>query len=210
MSTSRELLEMRFKRFLHYGSEQPIYKAGERVSNKYYDLEKIPSLIKLINGQIHQSVIEIITKYSIGSNEEREVLECASMFRSPGKPKSLRKVGLETGIPKRVEFCSCIIEFHELDPSWHTQIVFSDESTFYRNGASLLKSQGITVWAAVSCNGVLFYDISDSTVIGNRYEQVLNEQVMPHFIIPEMNQAIFRQDVAPPHFTNPVKQLITK
>ncbi|XP_046670877.1 60 kDa SS-A/Ro ribonucleoprotein-like [Homalodisca vitripennis] len=62
MSTSRELLEMRFKRFLHYGSEQPIYKAGERVSNKYYDLEKIPSLIKLINGQIHQSVIEIITK----------------------------------------------------------------------------------------------------------------------------------------------------
>lgn len=106
----------------------------------------------------------VVKKYSRRSNEEREDLVCASMLRSPGKPKSLRKVELETGVPKssvhriikinqikffksylvhqylddvpdrRVEFCSCIIEFHESDPDWHTQIIFSDESTFYRNG----------------------------------------------------------------------------
>ncbi|KAG8251795.1 hypothetical protein J6590_071833 [Homalodisca vitripennis] len=99
------------------------------------------------------------------SNEEKEVLVCESMLRSPGKPKLPRRVELETGVLKslvrriikknkikfytshlvhnlleddpdrRVEFCFRIIEFRELDPTWHTQIVFSDESTFYRNGA---------------------------------------------------------------------------
>ncbi|KAG8310802.1 hypothetical protein J6590_056640 [Homalodisca vitripennis] len=69
-----------------------------------------------------------------------------------------------------------------------------DESTFYRN--------------AVSCNGMISYDISDSTMTGNRYEKVLNEQVLPHFTVPEMDQAIFQQDGAPPHFANPVKRLL--
>ncbi|KAG8289144.1 hypothetical protein J6590_003478 [Homalodisca vitripennis] len=39
-------------------------------------------------------------KYSRGSSEEREVLGCASMPRYPGKPKSIEKVELETGVPK--------------------------------------------------------------------------------------------------------------
>ncbi|KAG8329784.1 hypothetical protein J6590_078923 [Homalodisca vitripennis] len=47
---------------------------------------------------------------------------------------------------RRVEFCFRIIEFHELDPNWHTHT--------------------------------------------------------------EMDQAIFQQDVAPPHFANPVKRLL--
>lgn len=199
----------------------------------------------------------VVKKYSRRSNEEREELVCASMLRSPGKPKSLRKVELETGVPKssvqriikknkikffkshlvhqlleddpdrRVEFCSRIIEYHESDPDWHTQIIFSDESTFYRNGVvnrhncnyyntvnphileeTPIKSKGITVWASVSCNGVLSYDISDNTMTGIRYARVLNEQVLPHLTVPEMNQAIFQQDGAPPHFANPVKQLL--
>ncbi|KAG8301439.1 hypothetical protein J6590_053512 [Homalodisca vitripennis] len=43
---------------------------------------------------------------------------------------------------------------------------------------------------------------------GNRYEQVLNEQVLPHFTVPEMDQAIFQRDGGP-HFANPVKRLMT-
>ncbi|KAG8254221.1 hypothetical protein J6590_011919 [Homalodisca vitripennis] len=38
--------------------------------------------------------------YSRGSSEEREVLLCSSIFRSPGKPKYPRMVELETGVPK--------------------------------------------------------------------------------------------------------------
>ncbi|KAG8242584.1 hypothetical protein J6590_062482 [Homalodisca vitripennis] len=126
------------------------------------------------------------------------------MLRSPGKPKSLRKVELETGVPKSLvqriikKNSSKIYKSHivhnllEDDPDRRTQ----------------LKSKGLTVWAAVSCNGVLSYDISHSTMTGNRCEQVLNEQVSPHFTVPEVDQAIFQQDGAPPHFANPVKRLL--
>ncbi|KAG8329977.1 3-ketoacyl-CoA thiolase, mitochondrial [Homalodisca vitripennis] len=63
-----------------------------------------------------------------------------------------------------------------------------DESTFYRSFAvnrhncnyyntgnlhilewTLLKLKGIIVWTTASCNGVLFYNISDRTMTGNRY-----------------------------------------
>ncbi|KAG8278313.1 hypothetical protein J6590_023761 [Homalodisca vitripennis] len=37
---------------------------------------------------------------------------------------------------------------------------------------------------------------------------VLNEQVLPHFTVPEMDQSIFQLDGAPPHFLNPVKGLL--
>lgn len=201
----------------------------------------------------------VVIKYSRASDVVTEELVCASVLRSPSKPKSLRNVEHETGVPKssvqrilrknkikfykshvvhglleddpdrRMQFCSSIIEFHELDPYWHAQIVFSDESTFYRNGVvnrhncnyyntenphileqTTLKSKGITVWAAVNINGVLSYDISDSTMTGTRYAQVLNQHVLPHFMVPEMNQAIFQQDGASPHYANPVKQLLNE
>lgn len=42
----------------------------------------------------------------------------------------------------------------------------------------------------------------------DRYEQVLNRQVLPHFILPEMGQAILQQEVASPHFRFSVKQLL--
>lgn len=66
------------------------------------------------------------------------------------------------------------------------------------------------MWAAVSANGVLSCDISDSKMTGNRFEQVLNQHVLPHFMVPEMGQAIFQQDgaAAAPNFANPVKRLL--
>ncbi|KAG8331902.1 hypothetical protein J6590_032603 [Homalodisca vitripennis] len=45
---------------------------------------------------------------------------------------------LEDDPDRRLEFCSRIIEFPKLDPNWHPQITFSDESTFYRNDATVL------------------------------------------------------------------------
>ena len=77
---------------------------------------------------------------------------------------------------RRLEFCDWVTSHTE---RWCRRIVFSDESTFYLNGQvnkhnlfyysteneyrfkeTPMKSAGITVWAAVSYNGVVF-DISD-------------------------------------------------
>ncbi|KAG8301728.1 hypothetical protein J6590_046856 [Homalodisca vitripennis] len=50
------------------------------------------------------------------------------------------------------------------------------------------------------------YDLLSISI--KRCEQGLNEQVLPHFMVPEMGQAIFQQDGAPPHFANPVKRVL--
>lgn len=67
------------------------------------------------------------------------------------------------------------------------------------------KSIDITVWVAISVNGLLSYDISDSTMSGNRYAQVWSQNVFPHFIVPEINEAILQQDGASTHCAKSVK-----
>lgn len=65
------------------------------------------------------------------------------------------------------------------------------------------------MWASEQTGCLLSYDISGNTMSGNRYEQVLNQHdVLPRFMIPEMDLAIFKQDGAAPHFANPFKQFI--
>ncbi|XP_054273310.1 RNA-binding protein RO60 [Macrosteles quadrilineatus] len=62
MSDQRDLLEMRFKRYLHYGSEQPIYKPGDRFHHKSYTEENIPSLKKLIEEDEPEKLIDTMVK----------------------------------------------------------------------------------------------------------------------------------------------------
>lgn len=62
MSDSRELLEMRFKRYLHYGSELPSYIPGDRFFKECYSKKSVPSLLKLLNEDNPKSAIDIILK----------------------------------------------------------------------------------------------------------------------------------------------------
>lgn len=62
MSDSRELLEMRFKRYLHYGFEQPSYIPGDRFYKESYQKKSVPSLVKLLNEDNPESAVDIILK----------------------------------------------------------------------------------------------------------------------------------------------------
>lgn len=64
MADSQELLNIRFKRFLHYGSESPEYRCGDRYFLKCYTIEKVPSLQKLIEQDNPESIVGIIAKVS--------------------------------------------------------------------------------------------------------------------------------------------------
>lgn len=104
-----------------------------------------------------------LEKYSRNLCEGREEMVYASILRSPGNPKSLRLVEFETVVLKSlvqsifkknkinvykihlmqniledgpdstIELRSYIIQFHEFKADWHMRIVFSGESTLYRN-----------------------------------------------------------------------------
>ncbi|OZI14484.1 hypothetical protein CE195_08405 [Sodalis-like symbiont of Philaenus spumarius] len=134
---------------------------------------------------------------------------------------------LEDDPDRRLEFCSKIIEKTDVDSKWHEGIVFLDEATFYRTGTvnrhnchyyntknphilqeEKLKSTGITVWAAVTKDGVLSYDISRQTMTGERYASVLSNHIVPHLSQPEMKDVFFQQDGAPPHYANVAKAVL--
>ena len=82
-----------------------------------------------------------------------------------------------------------------------TLLVFSDECNFYLNGTinkhnihfwatenphwrlecKTHNTRYLTVWAAIGWNGLIGLDISETTMTGDRYCEVLNEYVVPYF-----------------------------
>ena len=96
---------------------------------------------------------------------------------------------------RRLEFCNWILSHPE---RWCRRIVYSDESMFFLNGQvnkhnlfyyltkmsivsrkRRLKSAGIIVWAAVSYDGDIVFDVSDHTMTKERYVTILQDIVSP-------------------------------
>lgn len=114
---------------------------------------------------------------------------------------------------RRLEFCNWIVSHPE---RWCRRIVFSDESTFYLNGEvnkhnlfyystenehrfkeTPMKSPGVTVWAAVSYDGGIVFDISDYTMTKERYVAILQDIVSPFL----SETQYYQHDGAPPHYS---------
>ena len=61
----------------------------------------------------------------------------------------------------------------------------------------------LTVWACISFSGVLAFDISRQTMNSERYNNILNEKVIPYF--NRNRQLLFQQDGAPSHYATIVR-----
>lgn len=72
------------------------------------------------------------------------------------------------------------------------------------------KTPSLTVWACIGFYGVISYDISRDTMNGERYVQVLNERVLPHFTNGAGRTRIFQQDGAPPHYSLAARQILNE
>lgn len=71
----------------------------------------------------------------------------------------------------------------------------------------LEQNQKALLFNSCNCRWRWSYDLSDKTMTGNGYLEVLTQHAMPYFDVPEMKDAIFQQYGAAPHFVNPVKLL---
>ncbi|KAG8254236.1 hypothetical protein J6590_011933 [Homalodisca vitripennis] len=77
--------------------------------------------------------------------------------------------------------------------------------------SSLLREMTVGVGGVCSLTSEVLASLNKSVPPPTYFdwrEQVLNGQVLPHFTVPEVDQAIFQQDGALPHFANPVKRLL--
>lgn len=69
-----------------------------------------------------------------------------------------------------------------------------------------MKSKTLTVWAGIWSGGLIGPFFFEGTGTGFRYLQMLQEQIYPALLeIPELQDMIFMQDGAPPHWLRTVR-----
>uniref|UniRef100_T1II02 DUF4817 domain-containing protein n=1 Tax=Strigamia maritima TaxID=126957 RepID=T1II02_STRMM len=124
----------------------------------------------------------------------------------------------------RLQFCRWTAQQIEQDPHFYKKIIFTDESTFVRHGqvsrhwtyhwsktnlhnfahAHSQHIEKLNVWCAIWDDVVIGPFFINGNLIGERYRDLLNNQVWP-VLEPlldanaDMNR-YFMQDGAPPHF----------
>ena len=135
---------------------------------------------------------------------------------------------LEDDSDRRLQMCEQFINQHDNDPALFNKIMWSDEASFKISGMinrhncviyatenphltfeKQLNQPGITVWGALSADGLMGPYFFQDTVNSDRYYQMLNEYVFPQLRNrPDFNTLMFMQDGAPPHFARRVRDLL--
>lgn len=135
---------------------------------------------------------------------------------------------LEDDPDRRLQFCETILDEERHGNGIIETITWSDESHFKLSGAvnrhncvyystenphwtieRHLNQPGITVWAAMSCKGVLGPIFFDTSLTHDRYLNMLRE-----FVLPELKRQhdkedfFFQQDGAPPHYALAVRTFL--
>lgn len=144
----------------------------------------------------------------------------------PYKPHYFQKL-YDADADRRSEFCTRIIDMSNNDPALVRKFVFSDECNFELIGRvnkhnihywgrhnpnivheTPVKTASLTVWAAINFNGLMSYKIMRETMNGERYCQILNENVVPILTAQGHATWFFQQDGAPPHYSVEARRIL--
>lgn len=125
---------------------------------------------------------------------------------------------------RRLELCEILKHMFEDDPTSVDRIMWSDEAVFKLNGQinkhncvywnsenlhhTLEKSvnlPGLTVWCAISSQGIIGPYFFDATVTGDSYLDMLQNWFWPQ-VAQQAGEIYFQQDGAPPHYSRSVRQ----
>ena len=90
----------------------------------------------------------------------------------------------------------------------HNTVYWSVENPHVRLNTKVHTSRSLTVWAVVSCRGLIDYEILDATVNSEIYGRIFNDKVVPFLTNPLHNQMIYQQDGAPAHFAASSRQIL--
>ena len=195
-------------------SGRPLTATGEE--NKQIIQEQL-------NENPHTSIRRLSNENDIPSTS---VFRCVKKLgMKPYKP-SCCQILSDGDNDRRLQFSEIMIHRFQADPAWLRKLVFSDECNFYLNGTinkhnihfwatenphwrlecKTHNTRYLTVWAAIGWNGLIGLDISDKTMTGDRYCEVLNEYVVPYFRRnPSMH---YQQDGASPHHSRAARQIL--
>ena len=126
---------------------------------------------------------------------------------------------------RRVEFSELLLDMMGNDPTLQDKIWWSDEACFKLNGhinrhncvywshenprvviEKEVNLPGLTVWAAISSNGIIGPFFFEGTVNAKRYLDMLETQFFPALNHYNQEDIYFQQDGAPCHYAIDVRQ----
>lgn len=140
------------------------------------------------------------------------------------RPKLIHGL-LEDDPDRRLQFSEIMLNEIEENPIIADNIVWTDEASFKLSGhvnrhncvywysenmhltlEQQLNQPGVTVWGGISSSGVLGPIFFDGTVTGDKYLEILMNEVVPQLQQqPNSHELYFHQDGAPPHYSRAVR-----
>ena len=124
---------------------------------------------------------------------------------------------------RRLEFSEKFLALMRDDETLQDKIWWSDEACFklnshikrhnctywsHENPHVIMEKEvnlpGVTVWAAISCNGIIGPFFFDEPVTGERYLNMLQTSFFPQ--VQQQRDIRFQQDGAPPHYVHCVRE----
>lgn len=202
------------QRFLETLSVQP-RKSGADQSHRRVSDELRQSVVDSFHDEPRSSQRQVSREVGVSLSSVNRIVKTEGLH--PWKFTPVQELK-DVDYPKRLLFCSQILQREEERPNWSNNIVFSDEASFHVNGQVNLhnsfyyaadnphlttekpmKSPAVTFWVMISYQHGLTHRVIYDTVNSENYASILEETVVP-FIRPRRS-LVFQQDGAPAHFS---------
>lgn len=210
------------QRFIETGSVDGRKRTGRTRSATSDDNKE--NVIQMVEANDRISTRDIAEQLSISQYSVCKILKEEKYYAYKAESCQLL---LEDDADRRMEFTHAILQRYQNDPALIRKIKFSDECVFalsskfnhknvhkwatenphFRIG-NPGKTQTLTVWACIGYGGIVSYDVSQHTMNGSRYCEVLNEKVIPHFTSGAGKLWIYQQDGAPCHFAADARAIL--
>ena len=205
------------KKFEKTGTVNDAPKSGRPVSSTTD--EKGDELVATLQHSPQKSSRRLSAELNISQSSVRRLLKQRNF--KPYIPRVFH--ALVDGDPdRRMEFAEIMLEKMEEDEDFIDNIWWSDEATFKLNGhinrhncvywaeanphviiEKDVNLPGVTVWAALSSNGLIGPHFFDGTVNSENYLDLLETTLWPR--IGNLN-CYFQHDGAPPHYALTVRK----
>lgn len=131
---------------------------------------------------------------------------------------------------ERIRFCERMLDVMNNDELLLRKILFTDESSFLKHGQAhnqnhrywSLENQhrynvtrtqypeSVNVWAGIIDNRIIGPFFINGTLNGQKYVNLLQENILPALENLNFHQPWFQQDGAPPHYFLPAREIINE
>lgn len=215
----RDTIRALIKKFEQTGSTLEISPPGRPVS--VTDEAAKGKVSSALEKEPRKSIREMSADLSISRSSVRRIYK--SMGFKPYIPRLVHELN-EDDFDRKIEFCEMFLSLLETELDIIHHIIWSDEAMFKLNGhinrhnsvywaiqnpnvtmEETMQAEGVTVWVAVSSQGVIGSYFFDGRVTGQSYIEILSDYCYPLFRdLPNSESFLFMHDGAPAHYASNV------